>query len=148
MAYQLSRTRKIIESLELTDDNGNVIKAIYVNLDVGMVAKEYRNLCDKLGKAERQLKEAQKHNDTETFDKTLEAYGETIIALLRLIFGEENAQVLLDYYENNYFEMSIKLVPVIFDVISPKIIEGIKAKKQQLISQYNRKERRKAKKWL
>ncbi|MGN0596353.1 MAG: hypothetical protein ACI4J1_03370 [Ruminiclostridium sp.] len=44
--------------------------------------------------------------------------------------------------------MSIKLVPFIFDVISPKIIEGIKVEKQQLISQYNRKERRKAKKWL
>lgn len=148
MAYQLSRTRKIIETLELTDNNGKVIKTIDIHLDVGIIAKEYRDLCEKLGKAERQLKEAQKHNDTETFDKTLEAYGETIIALLRLIFGEENAQVLLDYFENNYFEMSIKLIPFIFDVLSPKIIEGIKAEKQQLLSQYDRKQRRKAKKWL
>ena len=148
MAYQLSRTRKIIETLELTDNNGKVIKTIDIHLDVGIIAKEYRDLCEKLGKAERQLKEAQKHNDTETFDKTLEAYGETIIALLRLIFGEENAQVLLDYFENNYFEMSVKLIPFIFDVLSPKIIEGIKAEKQQLLSQYDRKQRRKAKKWL
>lgn len=148
MAYQLSRTRKIIETLELTDNNGKVIKTIDIHLDVGIIAKEYRDLCEKLGEAERQLKEAQKHNDTETFDKTLEAYGETIIALLRLIFGEENAQVLLDYFENNYFEMSIKLIPFIFDVLSPKIIEGIKAEKQQLLSQYDRKQRRKAKKWL
>lgn len=148
MAYQLSRTRKIIETLELTDNNGKVIKTIDVHLDVGIIAKEYRDLCEKLGKAERQLKEAQKQNDTELFEKTLEVYGEAIIALLRLIFGEENAQVLLDYFENNYFEMAIKLIPFIFDVISPKIIEGIKAEKQQLLSQYNRKERRKAKKWL
>ncbi len=148
MAYQLSRTRKIIETLELTGDNGKVTKTIDVNLDVGIIAKEYRDLCEKLGKAERQLKEAQKQNDTELFEKTLEVYGEAIIALLRLIFGEENAQVLLDYFENNYFEMAIKLIPFIFDVLSPKIIEGIKAEKQQLLSQYNRKERRKAKKWL
>lgn len=138
MAYQLSRTRKIIETLELTGDNGKVTKTIDVNLDVGIIAKEYRDLCEKLGKAERQLKEAQKHNDTETFEKTFEAYGETIIALLRLIFGENNAQTLLDYYENNYFEMSIKLVPFIFDVISPKIIEAVKAEKQQLAVQYRR----------
>lgn len=148
MAYQLSRTRKIIETLELTDNNGKVIKTIDVHLDVGIIAKEYRDLCEKLGKAERQLKEAQKQNDTELFEKTLEVYGEAIIALLRLIFGEENAQVLLDYFENNYFEMSIKLIPFIFDVLSPKIIEGIKAEKQQLLSQYDRKERRKAKRWL
>lgn len=148
MAYQLSRTRKIIETLELTDNNGKVIKTIDVHLDVGIIAKEYRDLCEKLGKAERQLKEAQKQNDTELFEKTLEVYGEAIIALLRLIFGEENAQVLLDYFENNYFEMAIKLIPFIFDVLSPKIIEGIKAEKQQLLSQYDRKERRKAKKWL
>ena len=138
MAYRLSRSRHIIETLELTDDSGRVIKTIDVTIDVSVIAKEYRNLCEKLGSIERQLKAAQKSKNAEEFDRTCELYGETITTLLRLIFGEKNAQILLGYYENNYFEMSIKLVPFIFDVISPKIVEAVKAEKQQLAVQYRR----------
>lgn len=142
MAYRLSRSKRIVETLELTDDTGRVINTVDVNVDAGLIAKEYRNLCEKLGVVERQLKEAQRHKDMEVFENCLEAYGKAVIALLRLIFGEKNAQVLLDYYENNYFEMSVKLVPFIFDVISPKIIEAVKAEKQELAMQY-----RKGRKW-
>lgn len=139
MAIQISRSRRLIDTLELLDDNGAVAHTININLDISAITKEYKNLCGTLAATENQLNAAQKNNDTEAFDMVCTLYGNTIISLLNLIFGAANAQILLDFYENNYFEMSIKLAPIIFDVIAPKIAEEINAEKMLLTKQYSGK---------
>lgn len=44
MAYQIKKADKITEDLELLDKDNNVTLIVHVDIEVGKIAKEYRQI--------------------------------------------------------------------------------------------------------
>lgn len=60
MAYKITRTQKITETLELSDKNGNVIGSIDIDIDADAVCTAFRKKQTEVIDAERRLKEIRK----------------------------------------------------------------------------------------
>ena len=65
-------------------------------------------------------------------DELLTAYGNAVIALFSLLFGEENTAAVLEVYEIRFADMLADLLPVITDQIMPRLREASKAKAERL----------------
>ena len=52
MAYQVGRSRKIRESLELVDDNGSIVTTVYTDIDADKIAKEFNKRVNAIIRAE------------------------------------------------------------------------------------------------
>lgn len=132
MAYQVTRSKRITETLELTDEKGNVVESIYVNLDADAVCTAFRKKQTEVIDAERRLKEIRKNGVETDLECAYEAYGNAVIAIFELIFGEDGTKKLLEFFEDNYIEMGIQVVPFINAVIVPKINETLRNRKAQI----------------
>lgn len=132
MAYQVTRSKRITETLELTDEKGNVVESIDVNLDADAVCTAFRKKQTEVIDAERRLKEIRKNGVETDLECAYEAYGNAVIAIFELIFGEDGTKKLLEFFEDNYIEMGIQVVPFINAVIVPKINETLRNRKAQI----------------
>jgi hypothetical protein len=65
-------------------------------------------------------------------EERVEKLGEAILNLFVVIFGQEQAQKLVDFYGESYTEMLADVVPFINDVVAPKINEAQK----RIMAQY------------
>lgn len=148
MAYELKRSQRIQEEIKIGDDT------ITINLDIDSITKEFNKRYNAIIAAELEIKNVQLiENNAEKLNVAMESYGNTVIELFCLVFGEDGAMKILNFYENNYMEMSVEVFPFIINVIMPKIQQGIEEQRKKLAEQYkykqnsvldlNRKQRRK-----
>lgn len=140
MAYQIRRTRKFADVLELCGDNGAVERSLNIEIDLDAVSKDFRKTLLAVEESERTLKKLQSEGNAEAFDEAYCTYGSAVIGLFELTLGKENTKEILDFYENRYTEMSLQVVPYIVNVIIPLIGDTIKQKKREL-KQLNRRRR-------
>lgn len=126
--YQVQRKNRIKEELQLVNADGTVADIITVDLNVDEIAARVSKSYETLGMAQNALQE-DPHSE-----KLLEAYGNAVVAVFTVIFGEDGCNKILNFYENNYTEMLLDLFPFINDVIMPKIREASEARKQQLVN--------------
>ena len=56
MAYQVGRSSKIHESLELVDDNGKIVETIETNVDADKIAREFNRRINAVIRAEAAAK--------------------------------------------------------------------------------------------
>lgn len=127
MAYQVMRKNRIVEELQLCHNDGSVAASIQVDLNVDTIASRVQKTYDALGAAQAAIEK-----DPES-PKLLEAYGDAIVAVFRVIFGDDGTDKILAYYEDNYTEMLLDIFPFINGEIMPKIRDASEARKQQLI---------------
>lgn len=127
MAYTVTRKNRIREQLQLCHENGDIALTVDVDLNVDEIAARVNKAYEVLGSAQLDL-EKDPHSE-----KAMEAYGKAVIAVFEVIFGEENAQNILLFYEGNYTEMLLDLFPFINDEIMPKIREASESRKNQLL---------------
>lgn len=128
MAYQITRKNRVVEKLELCHADGTVALAIDVDINVDDKGNE-------IAKAQQALLNAQElvRKDPKS-DKAKEAFGMTVIALFIVLFGKENTNNILAFYDNKYAEMLIDLFPFIDDVIMPRVREASASRKEQLLN--------------
>jgi hypothetical protein len=129
MAYQIKRKSKIQETLELV--SGDTTLPINVDIDIDRMGAAISDAQDVLVMAQK-LIEQEPHSA-----KAQEAYGSAIIALFAVVFGKENTEKILAFYDGNYEEMLIDVCPFISDVIMPKVKEASEARKAQLLNAAN-----------
>ena len=137
MAYEIQRKQRIKDQLTLKDEKGKIVHTLDIDLDADTIAGRYTRTINNVIRAEQLIK-----TDNPT-SETIEQYGNAIADLMALIFGEENAAIIIDFYDDGYSEMLIDILPYIQDVIAPKIDESSKKRVAQLKNQYNWKQRRK-----
>lgn len=117
MAYQIKRSERVREELELIDENGNAAHKLVIDLDaVTMVKQVSRKYLD--------LVNAQKsilNMDMEDKEEALEVLGRTVLDLLETVFGEENTRIIIEFYQEDYMEMCQQVLPFVVDVVIPKI---------------------------
>lgn len=127
--FELKRSEKIVEQIKLGDE------IIEVNLDAGAIQARFTKGYNELLRAQNALNGATSNTLTASSDK-LEQYGNAVVGVLQVIFGEENTQKILAFYENNYSEMFTQIYPFIAEVIIPKISEVSKRKAEELKALY------------
>lgn len=142
MAYKVTRSQRVKEELELCNEHGEVVEVIEIDVDVDVILGEYKKRAKAFSEIEQQIKEVQKKGDLLMFEKTAQAYGEAIVNLFELLFGSENTERILLFYENRYIEMAVELIPFIQAVIAPTIKNATEKKKTQIKNMYSRSDRR------
>lgn len=95
-----------------------------------------------LTRALSETTEAKRKVETaEDLQGVFETLGNAMVDLLQAVFGEENAKILLDFYEDSYIEMSREVLPFISNVVIPRMIEIRKDNQKALLGKYNRKQK-------
>lgn len=130
MAYQIKKTNRITEDVEFLGENGEVELTVKLDIDVERIAGDFRKAQIAVMNAEKAAKEKQA-------DEMLEAYGKAIVEFIRLIFGDENTQKLIKYFDNRYIDMLFQTMPFIYDVVVPSIKKSIQQKKQIIANNHN-----------
>lgn len=129
MAYQIKKSDRITENLELLDSNNNVTLTIHIDIEIGRIAKEYRQLQIELAEAQNMTSQGN--------EMAFEVFGNAVIKLFRCIFGDENTQKILEYFENDYMEMAVQCMPFISDVVQPAIEKYSRSKREIMANNYN-----------
>lgn len=127
MAYQIKRKSRIKERLELCDESGEVVLPIDVEINVDDIAKiaaaqQTLFMAKELIKKEPQNEKAQ------------EAFGTAVLAVLAVIFGKENTDKILAFYDGRYIEMLKDIMPFIDKALLPKIKEASEDYARQISS--------------
>ena len=138
MAYQAKRRKIYEEDFELLDENGNVVHSLRVSLDAdSMVAK----LSEKHVALVNALQNVQNAKNTAGED-AITVLGNTVIDILEAVFGKDDAKTIIDFYDNRYIEMCQEVMPFVTGTVIPEVRKISQANKKQVLSQYNRKQRR------
>ncbi len=134
MGYEIQRRRHITDELVLKDCDGNTAHVVPVNLDADTIAGRYVQAQNAIIRAEAIL--------TSGREEALEQYGEAVLSLLALIFGDDGAKTILTHYDGNYTEMLEDIYPYILDQVAPKIREASKDKRKRMKALYRARRRR------
>ena len=128
MAYQVKRKSKIKERLELCDESGEVVLPIDVEINVD-------DMAGRIAAAQQTLYMAQALIEKEPqSEKAQEAFGTAVIAMFAVIFGKDNADKIVAFYDGRYSEMLLDVFPFINEVIMPKIKSASEERRQQLMN--------------
>ena len=110
--YQLKKNVPFEDDIELLDESGKVVRTIHVSLCMNKLLGRYNETVNALKAAEIAIDPKD--------EQSLEAYGNIVMQLLRLIFGAD-AVVILSHYEGRYLEMLDHIMPYIFHTIGPEL---------------------------
>lgn len=110
--YQLKKDVPFEDDIELLDESGKVVRTIHISLCLDKLLGRYNETVNALKAAEIAIGPKD--------EQSLEAYGQIVMQLLRLIFGAD-ADVILAHYEGRYLEMLDNIMPYIFHTIGPEL---------------------------
>ena len=110
--YQLKKSAPFEHDIELLDESGKVVRTIHVSLCMNKLLGRYNETINALKAAEIAIDPKD--------EQSLEAYGQIVMQLLRLIFGAD-ADAILAHYEGRYLEMLDNIMPYIFHTIGPEL---------------------------
>ena len=110
--YQLKKNVPFEDDIELLDESGKVVRTIHVSLCMNKLLGRYNETINALKAAEIAIDPKD--------EQSLEAYGQIVMQLLRLIFGAD-ADEILAHYEGRYLEMLDNIMPYIFRTIGPEL---------------------------
>ena len=131
MAYQIKRKQHVQETLELCNTAGVVELSINVDIDVDKMGGRIAAAQNVMGMAQTLI--AEKPDSAEA----QEAFGSAVLALFAVIFGQDDADKIVHYYEGHYAEMLLDVMPFIAEVIMPEVQKASAARKQQLLATAN-----------
>ena len=120
--YQITRNH-VVEDLEL-DDNGKKLN-LHVDLNVDTILRRYLEVAGELAKAQQDARKG-------LTEERVEALGTAILNVFSVIFGDDQAKQLVDFYGGAYTEMLADVTPFINDVVVPKVNEA----QQRIMNQY------------
>ena len=117
MAFKLKRFKKT-ESLELVNEEGATEKVITVRLDrAGLAMKASKKYVE----IQRLQAMAEKARGKENAEELVAKLGQTVIDFFEIIFGEEDTKAILEFYEGNYIEMALEVMPFIQEKVLPMV---------------------------
>ncbi len=126
---QTANHQLVKEKINLVDEDGNIVKTIDIDFDIDEKTKAFNKANNAIIAAEQVLKE-------DVSEAAQEQYGNAIIAILNVIFGEAGANEVLAFYENRYIEMSEELLPFIANVFIPEMRKRSEEKQKKLAEKY------------
>lgn len=132
---ELKRTPKVQETLKIGD------KKIDIKLDVEKIAMEFfRRINDTIA-AEQAIRDLDVQKSPEKIAKAIDAYSTALVSLFVCVFGEDATNAIVKFYENDYMEMQIEVLPVITEKIMPAMREGMNRMRKAAAQQYKNSKR-------
>lgn len=122
--YQITRNH-VVEDLKVSDAGTGEELVLHVDLSVDQILQRYLQAAEAFAKARNNANKG-------LTEERVENLGEAILNLFVVIFGQEQAQKLVDFYGESYTEMLADVVPFINEVVAPKINEA----QQRIMAQY------------
>ena len=116
--YQIKRNH-IVEELEI-EDNGKVLK-LNVDINVDTMLKAYNNAQYRIAQASIDAKKAAEDKDVSAAE---EAMGNAVLGLFEVIFGTDQTNKIIEFYDNKALEMLGDIAPFITDVVAPRFKEA------------------------
>lgn len=143
MAYQAKRLKKVIEEFELVDENGIVVEQLHVELDAGKMAEKINGKYIALIRAQADATKIHAGiNSNEEVQNGYVRLGVAVTDMIEAVFGAEDTAKILAFYEKDYIVMTREVIPFISSIVIPKLRDVAQQNKRQVLSQYNRKQRR------
>ena len=124
MAYQIIRKSKITEELELCRPDGTVAERLTVDIDIDTIGARVYKAYENMAMAQLDLQKDKRN---------VEAFGRAVLNLFVVIFGEDGATRIANFYENKEGEMLLDLIPFINNVVMPQVSAASSHRKQQLL---------------
>lgn len=112
MAYKIERAKERILEIEIA---GEIIP---VTLGGVESYKRYLDAVDKFGQYQKKL-EIMTEGGKEAPEELLQLLGDAVIIIFNIIFGEKTTDKLISFFENNYDEMLLQVLPWIQKEWSP-----------------------------
>ncbi len=112
--YEIKRRAFIREEMKIGDE---VLK---IEVAPDAIVREYQTASVAVVKAQDAVKAAGGNPGPEV----VETLGEAVVAFLGVTLGKENAEKLLTFFEGNYTEMLLQVMPFVLEVIVPQIEAG------------------------
>lgn len=122
MAYNLKRTEKFTDTITLVKEDGTAAKSFAFTIDIDKIAGGVRKSYTQVIEAEKKLRSTA---GTRFYYEALAHFGTAVHAIMEFCFGAENARTVADFFGGDYIEISIALVPYIYNTIIPKTTEAI-----------------------
>lgn len=119
--YKIKRNH-LVEDLQI-EDNGKTLD-LKVDINVDTILKQYNRAQYRIAQASQAAKEAVNEKDME---KVEEEMGNAIFGLFEVVFGQDQTQKIVEFYDNKALEMLGDIAPFITDVVAPKIQEAQQA---------------------
>lgn len=134
MSFKLKRFKKT-ESLELVNEEGVTEKVITVRLDrAGLAMKASKKYVE----IQRLQAMAEKARGKENAEELVAKLGQTVIDFFEIIFGEEDTKAILEFYEGNYIEMALEVMPFIQEKVLPTVRAIAQQNRRTAITSYSR----------
>jgi hypothetical protein len=131
MAFKLERKKRIVKEIEL---NGEIIRA---EITPDAIIQQFNRCRNDIIRAQAEIAKAQTQKTADSdLEKSYQAFGDAIISLLKLVFGQENTGKIIEFYQSNYTEMIEMIFPFIEDEIIPEFQEAVRSERERLKSRY------------
>ena len=121
--YELKRQPKISEQLRLGEE------VINIDIDIEASSIDFNKRRNEVILAEQEIKKM-RESGVES-EEVLKKYGEAITNLMVVVFGVDNTEKIVNFYENRYMELTLEVFPFIIEVIGPKMKAGIEQMRQK-----------------
>lgn len=128
MPYELKRAKVITKKLKL----GN--ETLTIKINPKEIAMAYQGAEADLIKAQDAVRAA----GGKPGPDLLGAYGVVIINLFEVLFGAENGEKILKFYEGNFDEMSLMVFPFIVKQIKPQLDRVIARNRRRARKNYKK----------
>lgn len=138
MAYNLKRTEKLTDTINLVKEDGTAAKSFTFTIDIDKIADGVRKSYTQVIEAEKQLRITA---GTQSYHEALVHFGIAVHAIMEFCFGVENARIVADFFGGDYVEISIALVPYIYNTIIPKTTEAIIRRRNAFKAAFKEKHR-------
>lgn len=142
MAYQARRKKAYEEEFQLTEADGTVVHTLHVALDADSMVRKLNEKHIALVRALQDVQNIKKTDSQEKLSEGLEILGRAVVDILEAVFGAEDAQTIVEFYDNRYLEMCQEVVPFITGVVIPEVRKISQDNKKATLAQYSRKQRR------
>ena len=143
MAYQAKRTSEYTQDFELVDESGRVVHSIKVALDPSsMVEKLSRQFVDLLKIREKVCDMQSDGANYYELKKAYEELGNSVIVILKSVFGDEDTKTILEFYRDRYNDIIQEVMPFIANVVIPDVRRISQQNRKNNLQKYNRKQRR------
>lgn len=123
--YEITRRSKVKEVLTVNNADGSVAFELPVEINVDTFVGRWN-------KARVALANAQKDVTVNKSDDNAQRYGDAAIALMRLVFGDDGAEKIIDFYDTDYTEMLLDVLPFLADCIVPAVNAATEERVKQL----------------
>lgn len=127
---KIKRMNRIREELQLCHADGTVALTVNVDINTDDMAAQIREAYEKFEAARAALNAAGPGGQQE------QIAGEALLGLFRLVFGQQNLQRMLEFYEGRESELLLDVLPFVRDEILMKVYTAVNARKAQIVEYF------------